>query len=100
MYRRTGQDLFQRGHHSGGGEWDLRKRREDQEKNAVTSRTKFFRFRQAKGVGVRGDGGDGGDGVVVVVVVAVVAVVAVAAVVVEVFVTHAKQGEDEREGSV
>ena len=93
MYRRTGQDLFQRGHHGGGGEWDLRKRREDQEKNAVTSRTKFFRFRQTKGVGVRGDGGDG-------VVVVVVAVAAVAAVVVEVFVTHAKQGEDEREGSV
>ena len=91
MYRRTGQDLFQRGHHSGGGEWDLRKRREDQEKNAVTGGAKFFRFGQAKGVGVRGDGG---------VIVVVVVVVAVAAVVVEVFVTHAKQGEDEREGSV
>ena len=90
MYRRTGQDLFQRGHHSGGGEWDLRKRREDQEKNAVTGRTKFFRFGQAKGVGVRGVRGDGG----------VVAVVAAVVAVVEVFVTHAKQGEDEREGSV
>ena len=89
MYRRTGQDLFQRGHHCGGGEWDLRKRREYQEKNAVTSRTKFFRFGQAKGVGVRGVCGDGG----VVVVAAVVAVV-------EVFGTHAKQREDEREGSV
>ena len=99
MYRRTGQDLFQRGHHSGGGEWDLRKRREDQEKNAVTGGAKFFRFGQAKGVGVRGVRGDGGDGGVVAVV-AVVAAVVVAVVVVEVFVTHAKQGEDEREGSV